>query len=92
MSALADVLTNNHAFSTTFPVWPRLQLLQQHMSCVRMYLSRREVAKDKEQPISQALLDLLDDRISPTCIRTFIVATLTGSVNLRKRHSYKPHI
>jgi hypothetical protein len=39
-----------------------------------MYLSRREVAKDKEQPISQALLDLLDDRISPTCIRTFIVA------------------
>jgi hypothetical protein len=44
------------------------------MLCVRMYLCKREVAKDKEQPVSQALLDLLDDRISPTCIRTFIVA------------------
>jgi hypothetical protein len=39
-----------------------------------MYLCKREVAKNKEQPVPQALLDLLDDRISPTCIRTFIVS------------------
>jgi hypothetical protein len=41
---------------------------------LRMYLCKREVAKNKEQPVPQALLDLLDDRISPTCIRTFIVS------------------